>query len=123
MVTTYFMAWAMMTGQGFRTHQGDHLHTVDDFTDRFETYAMQRILAENTFAYSFPSTFLIPFLIEPFITIYFPLKAGQLLVSKHPKVVGWQAEGWLVAAPMEMGRYADILLNVVLGILIFYFPG
>lgn len=28
-----------------------------------------------------------------------------------------------MSAPMEMGRYADILLDVLLGILIFYFPG
>jgi len=123
MVTTYYMAWEIMKGLGFRTYQGEKLGDVDNPQERFESYAMQRILAENTYAYSFPSTFLIPFLLEPFITIYFPLKAGELLVSKHPKLVGWQAEGWLVAAPMEMGRYADILLNVVLGILIFYFPG
>jgi hypothetical protein len=123
MVTTYYMAWEIMKGLGFRTYDGKKLEDVTNPQERFESYAMQRILAENTFAYSFPSTFLIPFLLEPFITIYFPLKAGQLLVSRHPKIVGWQAEGWLVAAPMEMGRYADILLNVVLGILIFYFPG
>jgi len=123
MITTYHMAWQIMKGLGFRTYEGTKLSDVSNPQDRFESYAMQRILAENTFAYSFPSTFLIPFLLEPFITIYFPLKAGQLLVSKHPKIVGWQAEGWLVAAPMEMGRYADILLNVVLGILIFFFPG
>lgn len=123
MVTTYHMAWEIMKGLGFRTYHGRKLDDVANPQEQFESYAMQRILAENTFAYSFPSTFLIPFLLEPFITIYFPLKAGQLLVGKHPKIVRWQAEGWLVAAPMEMGRYADILLNVILGILIFFFPG
>jgi len=123
MVTTYYMAWEIMKGLGFRTYHGTKLEDVTNPQEKFESYAMQRMLAENTFAYSFPSTFLIPFLLEPFITIYFPLKAGQLLVSRHPKIVGSQAESWLVAAPMEMGRYADLLLNVVLGILIFFFPG
>merc|ERR1719265_2622619 len=62
MVTTYYMAWEIMKGLGFRTYHGRKLEDVTNPQERFESYAMQRILAENTFAYSFPSTFLIPFL-------------------------------------------------------------
>lgn len=123
MVTTYYVAWEIIKGLHFRTYNGRHLPEVEHRVNRFESYAMQRILAENIFAYAFPSTFLIPFLLEPFITIYAPLKVGELIVRAHPKIVGWQAETWLAAAPMEMGRYADILLNVVLGVLILFFPG
>lgn len=56
---------------------------------------MQRSLAENTYAYAFPSTYLIPFLIEPFPTILAPLWIGRLIVRSHPEVQGLDAEEWL----------------------------
>jgi len=56
-------------------------------------------------------------------TIVAPLLLGKLLVRSHPEVMGRDAEEWVAMVPMEMGRYADILLNCILGILIFYFPG
>jgi hypothetical protein len=96
---------------------------VEHFTQQFETYAMQRILAENTKAYCFPATFLIPFLIEPAITVGGPLLVGQWMVRSHPEWVGRDAELWMVAFDFDMGRYGDLLLNMLLGILIFYFPG
>jgi hypothetical protein len=123
MVVTYLIAWEIMKGLGFRTYHGDKLEEVGHFTTRIETYAMQRMLAENTYAYSFPATFLIPFLIEPFITIYFPLKAGEFLVRTHPMITGRCSEEWLMAFEMDMGRYADLLLNALLGVILFYFPG
>jgi len=123
MVVTFLIAWEIMKGLGFRTYHGDKLEEVDHPTAQVETYAMQRMLAENTFAYSFPATFLIPFLIEPFITIYFPLKAGEFLVRTHPMITGRTTEEWIMAFEMDMGRYADLLLNCLLGIIIFYFPG
>ena len=36
---------------------------------------------------------------------------------------GTCAESWIAACDFDLGRYADILLNVFLGILIFFFPG
>jgi len=123
MVVTFLIAWEIMKGLGFRTYHGQKLEEVGHVTKQFETYAMQRMLAENTFAYSFPATFLIPFLIEPFITIYFPLKAGEFLTRTHPMITGRTAEEWLMAFEMDMGRYADLLLNCLLGIIIFFFPG
>jgi len=122
-VTTYFMSWEIMKGLGFRTWDGRKLHEVTGFQDRFETYAMQRMLAENTFLYAFPSTFLVPFVIEPFLTIAIPLRLGVLIVRTHSRIQGHAAEDWIASIPFEMGRYADIILNVVLGILIFFFPG
>jgi len=122
-VTTYFTAEMVMEGLGFRTYFGVPLQDVTEFTAKFETYGMQRSLAENTYAYAFPSTFLIPFLIEPMPTIVAPLMLGRWIVKSHPEVMGKDAEEWVAMVPMEMGRYADLLLNVILGILIFYFPG
>jgi len=122
-VTTYYTAEKVMEGLGFRNYFGKPLEDITEFTEKFETYGMQRSLAENTYAYAFPSTFLIPFLIEPFPTIIMPLWLGRLIVRSHTEVQGIAADEWLGMADMEMGRYADLLLNVILGILIFYFPG
>jgi len=122
-VTTYFTAEMVMEGLGFKTYFGVPLSEVPTFTAKFETYGMQRSLAENTYSYAFPSTYLIPFLIEPFPTIALPLIVGRWLVKSHVGARGRGAEEWLEMAPMDMGRYADLLLNAILGILIFYFPG
>jgi hypothetical protein len=123
MVVTYVTAKKIMVGLDFRTYDGRRLSDIDSFTEQFETYAMQRTLAENTYAYAFPSTFLIPFLLEPFVTILVPLWIAEVLIRTHRDIRGKDAEGWIAAADFDLGRYADILLNVFLGILIFYFPG
>lgn len=123
MVTTYFLAEYILDGLGFRTVHGVRFQDVPTFMERFETYAMQRMLAENTKAYSFPATFLIPFLIEPFITVIFPYLGGKMMVETHEEWVGRDAELWMKAWEFDMGRYGDLLLDMVLGILIFFFPG
>jgi len=122
-VTTYIMAFEIMKGRGFRTYDGVRLEDVHEFNERFETYAMQRSLGENAFSYAFPSTFLIPFLIEPFATIILPGAIFKLIVRSHPNIIGRDAEDLLAFWPMDMGRYADIILNVVLAVIILFFPG
>jgi len=122
-VTTYYMALMISSELGFRTYEGVKIRDIDQFTVQFETFAMQRMLAENTFAYCFPGTFLVPFVLEPMITIVVPLKLAEWVVRSHPELIGHQADMLLCSFPMDLGRYADILLNVFLGCLIFYFPG
>jgi hypothetical protein len=123
MVVTWFTAWKIMTGLDFRTYHGTRLEDVDSFTEQFETYAMQRSLAQNTFAYAFPSTFLVPFLLEPIVTVLAPYQVGRMIIRTHPEVRGASAEAYIAAFDFDLGRYADIILNVFLGILIFFFPG
>merc|ERR1719272_2411795 len=123
MVVTYFTAYKIMVGQDFRTYDGTRLADIHTMTEQFETYAMQRSLAENTYAYAFPSTMLIPFLIEPIVTVLVPYQIGKLIIRSHREVQGECAEAYIAAFDFDLGRYADILLNVFLGILIFYFPG
>jgi hypothetical protein len=123
MVLTYYFAFKVMTGLDFRTYDGTRLEDVPTFTERFETYAMQRYLAENTKAYSFPATFLIPFLLEPFITVIVPYRLGKVILRSHPELRGFDAECWITPFDFDMGRYADVILNMFLGILMFYFPG
>jgi len=123
MSVTYFTALKIMIGLDFRTYDGTRLEHIEAFTDQFETYAMQRSLGGNTFAYAWPSTFLIPFLIEPIVTVLVPYQLGRLIIRTHSEVNGTCAESWIAACDFDLGRYADILLNVFLGILIFFFPG
>jgi hypothetical protein len=123
MVVTYKTALKIMVGLDFRTYHGERIAEISSFTEQFETYAMQRSLAENTYAYAFPSTFLIPFLLEPIITVLVPYQLGKLIIRTHREIYGTCSEAYIAAFDFDMGRYADILLNVFLGILIFYFPG
>jgi len=123
MATTYYLSEYILDGLGFRTYHGVRFNDVPTFTERFETYAMQRMLAENTKAYSFPATFLIPFLIEPFVTVIVPYYLGKKIVGSHPEWVGRDSELIMASFEFDMGRYGDLLLDMVLGILIFFFPG
>merc|ERR1719410_1439995 len=122
-VMTYITAYKIIKGLEFRTYFGIPIEHVSSFIDRFESYAMQRMLADNAFSYLFPSTCLVPFLLEPFITIYFPMKIGHIIVRCHPEIQGQGADSYLLGPVMEMGRYADVILNILLGNIIFFFPG
>lgn len=122
-VMTYITAYKVIKGLEFRTYFGVPIEHVESFIDRFESYAMQRILADNSYSYLFPSTCLVPFILEPMITIIGPMWLGIWIVRSHPEIVGQEAEGWLLGPQMEMGRYADIILNVILANLILFFPG
>jgi len=123
MVVTYYTAMKIMVGLDFRTYHGTRLADIDTFTEQFETYAMQRSLGENTYRYAWPSTFFLCFVLEPFVTILIPYKLGKVVIRTHKEIQGSCAEAYLMAFEFDLGRYADILLNVFLGILIFYFPG
>jgi len=123
MVTTYVMAYQMMVGADFRTYGGVHLGEIDSFTERFETYAMQRALGEQLMAYSWPSTFFIPFVLEPVGTIWVPYKIMTLLIRSHADIKADDAEAYLGSLVMDLSRYSDLLLNVMLATLVFFFPG
>jgi len=123
MVVTYYTAMKIMVGLDFRTYHGTRLAEIDTFTEQFETYAMQRSLGENTYRYAWPSTFFLCFVLEPFVTIMIPYQIGKKIIASHKEIQGTCAEAYLMAFEFDLGRYADILLNVFLGIIIFYFPG
>jgi len=62
-------------------------------------------------------------LLEPFATVLLPYKGGECLIRTHPELGGRDAELCMQAWEFDMGRYADLLLNMAIGILIFMFPG
>jgi len=44
-------------------------------------------------------------------------------VRTNPAILGSAADAYLASTPMDMSRYADVLLNVILAVLMFFFPG
>lgn len=123
LVMTYQMSFAVMVHMGFRTHDGTPLSKLPYFVQRFEAYAIQRAMGQNLYEYAFPSTFLVPFVCEPLVTIYGLLRVGILLVRSHPEMRPMLATQLLSANDFEFGRYADSLLNISLAVMMFFFPG
>jgi hypothetical protein len=119
----YYIAYQQMVGLGMRTYYGTHLKDVKTFPERFETYAMQRELGTVLLEYAFPSTFLLPYIFEPIITIYVPYRLMVCFVRSHPELTHLDCEAYLENVPMDLSRYADVLLNVMLAALVLYFPG
>merc|ERR1719195_1120537 len=83
-VMQYYSSTKIMEGLHFRTYTGELLKDIGNYQEHFETYAMQRNLAENVFLYAWPSTFLLPFLAEPFVSYWMPLLVGKLIMRSHP---------------------------------------
>jgi len=123
LITTYMVAYRINVGLRMKTYDGTLLENLQQFSDRFESYAMQRTLANNLYAYAFPATFLIPFLIEPVATIYAPYKMMMAIVRTQPSMKGFMAERLLGSLVFDLSRYADLMLDVMIAVLIFFFPG
>ncbi|CAJ1387267.1 unnamed protein product [Effrenium voratum] len=123
LITTYMVAYRINVGLRMKTYDGTLLENLQSFSDRFESYAMQRTLANNLYAYAFPATFLIPFLIEPVATIYAPYKMMLAIVRTQPSMKGFMAERLLGSLVFDLSRYADLMLDVMIAVLIFFFPG
>merc|ERR1719240_2226548 len=123
LVMAYQEVYRKMVGQGMKTYNGVPLSEVDSFVGRFDTYAMQKSLGQVLFDYSFPSTFLIPFLVEPFVVIIVPYQFMSLIIQSNSSIVGSAAEAYIASTPMDLPRYADVILNLMLAVLMFFFPG
>ncbi|CAE7633844.1 DIMT1, partial [Symbiodinium pilosum] len=123
LITTYMVAYRVNVGLRMKTYDGTLLSNLQSFSDRFESYAMQRTLANNLYAYAFPATFLIPFLIEPIATIYAPYKIMVMIVRTQPHIKGFMAENLLGGLVFDLSRYADLMLDAMIAVLIFFFPG
>merc|ERR1719313_1314901 len=100
LVTTYFTSFYIMDGLNFRTYDGTRLAKLPAFVDVFVSYAIQRSLAESLYYYAWPSTYLIPFLIEPVATIIAPMMIMKLIVRSHPEIQRRNAEVCLAAPAM-----------------------
>lgn len=120
---SYYQTWNIGVGKGVRTHDGVKLEELDSFSGRFETYAMQKALGQVVYDYAFPATYLYPFLVEPIVTILAPYLIMSLIVRTKRSLGGPAADAYLVGPTMDLSRYADVLFNVMLAVLLFFFPG
>eukprot|EP00929_Paragymnodinium_shiwhaense_P119479 TRINITY_DN91385_c0_g1_i1.p1 TRINITY_DN91385_c0_g1~~TRINITY_DN91385_c0_g1_i1.p1 ORF type:complete len:1167 (-),score=310.77 TRINITY_DN91385_c0_g1_i1:92-3592(-) len=131
---TYFVAYQMMVGVNMRTYDGRFLadvgtdrygypfeKAITGFTDIFETYAMQRALGKSAYEYAV-STFPIPFILEPVVG-YASYKVMALIIGCQPAIYGAVADGYLQPMDMDLSRYADLILNVLIAVVVLYFPG
>jgi len=55
--------------------------------------------------------------------IVIPYQLMCLIVRTNPAILGSAAEAYLASTPMDLSRYADVLLNLMLAVLMFFFPG
>jgi len=119
----FWVTYNAMVAAGVRTADGNLIEDLTSYQDIFESYPMQKALGLRLVSYCFPSSFLVPFLMEPIFAIYVPYHLMTMLLRSYRGVRGLEAEKSLdFFAPMDMGRYGDISLNVTLMSLIFFFP-
>lgn len=123
LATTYYMAYEIIINLHFRSVDGRNIQEIPYFMEKFHTYAMQRFLGQNMYEYAWPATFLVPFVLEPIGTIYLLMRICLLIIRSHPELKPFVAFSWLVPLELDLGRYADILVNVALAVLMFFFPG
>jgi hypothetical protein len=109
-----YLSYLQMVGVGAHTASGRLLGEMSSFQRIFESYPMQKSLGRLLFKYCWPSTFLVPFLAEPFIAQFLPQHIGKLLVGRYPQIRGLKAVKALELSEMEQGRYADVIFNVIL---------
>lgn len=112
-----------MIALGVRTYDGTEVRLLDSWNEIFEAYAMQRDIGTRMAAYAWPSTFLIPFIMEGLLTNMLPYILQRNLVRSKKGITGHYAEKTMMHfAPMDLSRYGDILLNVMLTVLMFFLP-
>merc|ERR1719171_2172838 len=103
-----------MVGMNAHTHSGTLLADLPAWRQIFESYPMQKALGRELYVFAFPPCFLLPFLMEPVLTIYIPYHISRLLVGTNRKIRGRAAEKYLeIMTGFELARYADIILNVM----------
>lgn len=123
MSVEFYLGYHSMADAHVHTADGRSLESLTSYQEIFESYPMQKVLGKRLFDYCFPSTFLIPFLVEPVGTIVAPSFVQKLLLRTHPEVRRRDAEKSIACfAPMDLGRYGDILLNLWLVVMILFFP-
>mmetsp|Transcript_110251 Transcript_110251/g.235457 ORF Transcript_110251/g.235457 Transcript_110251/m.235457 type:complete len:991 (-) Transcript_110251:99-3071(-) len=123
LIMEFMLGYNAMVAADVHTADGRLLGDLTSYQEIFESYPMQKALGRRLFDYCFPSTFFIPFVFEPLFAIYMPYHLMKLLVRTHKNVRGREAEkSFEFFLPMDLGRYGDLVLNVILTSLIFFFP-
>mmetsp|Transcript_78308 Transcript_78308/g.162676 ORF Transcript_78308/g.162676 Transcript_78308/m.162676 type:complete len:1029 (+) Transcript_78308:93-3179(+) len=120
---TGYISYLVMVNSGAHTWGGRPLGDLTTLQEVVESYPIQKTLGYLLFAYSMPATFLTPFLIEPVALTYLPYHLMCKIIRSNPYLQKWRAERAMsIFAPMDSGRYGDILVNASLAALILFVP-
>mmetsp|Transcript_93579 Transcript_93579/g.180454 ORF Transcript_93579/g.180454 Transcript_93579/m.180454 type:complete len:985 (+) Transcript_93579:62-3016(+) len=109
-----YLSYREMVGAGAHTASGHLLGELTSFQEVFESYPMQKSVGKLLFKYCWPCTFLVPFLFEPILSMWWPQHLARHLVGADPRIKGVHAIKAFELPEMEQRRYADLLFNVTL---------
>jgi len=116
-------SYRQMIARGVRTDAGKEIRLLDNWNEIFEAYAMQREIGSRMASYAWPWTFFVPFVVEGLLSNLMPYILQVNLVRSKRGIVGQFARRTMEHyTPMDLSRYGDILLNVMLTALIFFLP-
>lgn len=120
---TYYVSYSMMKAAGASNKDGVLVSNLQSHAAVFESYPMQRTMGYQMFLYCFPGTFFLPFVGEGIGAITLPWHLQQLILVSRADLIGrWAERTMTIFLPMDMGRYADIAINIILAAIMFYFP-
>jgi len=102
---------------GVRTADGELFANLD-VGEVVESYPFQQFLGKQLFIYNV-SCFIIPFVLEPILMHFLPRYFGILHV--RTRMIGFRdSVRILIPQRMDLGRYADHLLNLTLMCMTFF---
>eukprot|EP00929_Paragymnodinium_shiwhaense_P077707 TRINITY_DN40058_c0_g1_i1.p1 TRINITY_DN40058_c0_g1~~TRINITY_DN40058_c0_g1_i1.p1 ORF type:complete len:1487 (+),score=398.32 TRINITY_DN40058_c0_g1_i1:159-4619(+) len=99
---------------------GTPIREYADIEKVLSSFPMQKFGGIEMFAFNVLGCFIAPFLAEPFGTIYLPKHLGTLFVGSRPVKYKDAVQIFLAPAPMDLGRYADHLINFALTVMTFF---
>lgn len=106
------------------TYGGDRIADLKSNFEVFLSYPMSKALGIQLYSYAFPATFLTGFILEPLLLTFLPSHVKKLMVFSNDAIRGLNAKKAMeFFAPMDLGRYGDIHVNMFLAVLVFLFPG
>lgn len=117
----FFTSLLAFDAMGVRVDDGSFLSQVGTGIEVLHSsYLMQAALGQKLFVYNVMGCFVLPFLAEPIATAILPYHLSVRFVGSHR--VGQLAADQMLTPPIiDLSRYADILLNMILVIIAFFF--
>merc|ERR550514_1711306 len=106
-------AYYGMVANGVRTAEGVLLEELPSLEAVLQSFPMQKFCGDALFTYNVYGCFLVPFLAEAAGTILLPYHIGVILVRSKP-IPFRRAIDLLGPTPMDLGRYADLVMNASL---------
>uniref|UniRef100_A0A7S2BI89 Uncharacterized protein n=1 Tax=Alexandrium andersonii TaxID=327968 RepID=A0A7S2BI89_9DINO len=123
MWVTGLVAFKMMVNSGAHTYGGKLVKDLGSMQEILNSFPMQKAVGLGLWQYCWPSTFLVGYVGECALMI-FPYHFQKLILRSYKGIRGLQAErtmaSWMI---MDTGRYADVLVNLILACLMFFAPG